>query len=310
MRILTLAVVLGAFHSPAAAPACVQDPGRSGYAMAYDAGRQRAVIFGGESPDGTLTSDLLAWDGAGWACLTSGGPAPRSDASLAYDARRKVLVLYGGRAGRTSFRDTWELSGSTWTLRDTAGPTPEPHGVAAFDSTSGVVLLFAGLGDDTPARRTWSWNGAAWTPAGEEPRGQFPNAMLDGAAGARVRLMTAVRIGSDRYNPVLFERTSGGWREFSAGGDLPVFSPQAPGATMPNGAVLYAGFEADQRVGTWTLEGARWTRYAGASPSRRKGAQMTYDALRKVAVLHAGDDGNRVLSDTWEWDGRAWKQIR
>jgi hypothetical protein len=309
MRILTLVVALGVFYHPNPAPACVQDPGRSGYAMTYDAGRQRVVIFGGEAPDG-LTGDLLAWDGARWTCVTSDGPAPRSDASLAYDARRNVLVLYGGRAGRIPFRDTWELSGSTWTLRDTAGPTPEPHGVAAFDSTSGVVVLFAGLGDDTPARRTWNWNGTAWTAAGDEPRAQFPNAMLDGAAGARVRLMTARRIGSDRYNPVVFERLDGAWREISAGGELPVFSPQAPSAAMPNGAVLYAGFEADQRVGTWTLDGARWTRHAGTSPTRRKGAQMTYDALRKVAVLHAGDDGNRVLSDTWEWDGRAWKQIR
>jgi hypothetical protein len=302
---MTLALVIPA---SAARAACAEGPGRSGYAMTYDGNRAQVVIFGGEAAGGSLTADLLAWDGTRWTCLSSGGPSPRSDAVLAFDGSRKVLVLYGGRAGRQSFRDTWEFAAGQWVRRDTAGPTPEPHGVAAFDHAAGGVLLFSGLGDDTPARGTWLWNGKAWSSRANEPRAEFPDAALDATPGNSARLITARRLGPDRYNPLLYA-WSGAWTPLAATGDVPVFSPQAPAAATPKGVLLYAGFEADRSVNTWTFDGSAWTRHGGASPTRRKGAQMALDRARGVVVLFAGDDGDRILTDTWEWDGRAWRRI-
>jgi hypothetical protein len=241
-------------------------------------------------------------------CISSTGPSPRTDAGLVFDAMRNVLVLYGGRAGGQAFRDTWEFRGTHWVRRDSLGPTPEPHGVAAFDPAEGGVLLFAGLGDDTPARRTWLWNGTTWTARADEPSGQFPNAAFDGSVAVPPRLMTTRRLGPGKHNPVVYVWRNA-WNPLVVDGDLPVFSPQAPAAATHDGAVLYAGFEADRSVSTWTLRGSRWAKHAGPSPGRRKGARMAYDAARDIVVLHAGDDGDRVLDDTWEWDGRAWRRV-
>jgi len=302
---MTLAVVIPRSEVRAA---CAEGAGRSGYAMTYDGNLGQVVVFGGEAAGGSLTADLMAWDGARWTCVASGGPSPRSDAVLAFDGARKVLVLYGGRAGRESFRDTWEFAGGQWARRDTAGPTPEPHGVAAFDRAAGGVLMFSGLGDDTPARGTWLWNGKAWSSKVHEPREEFPDAAVDGAPDIPARLITARRAGSDRFHPALYT-WSGAWTPVMANGDIPLFSPQAPLAATMRGLLLYAGFEADRSVSTWMLDGTTWTRHAGASPSRRKGAQMALDRARGVVVLHAGDDGDRILHDTWEWDGRTWRRI-
>jgi hypothetical protein len=218
-------------------------------------------------------------------------------------------VLYGGRRGRESFRDTWELGADNqWVLRDSAGPTPEPHGVAAFDMTAGGILMFNGLGDDTPSRRTWLWNGAAWSLKADAPTTEYPNAAFE--AGANARLITARRLGPGRYNPVVYA-WRGEWTALEAAGDAPVFSPQAPAASIPGGALLYAGFEADQSVGTWMLAGATWTKQPGASPPRRKGARMQLDVSRNVVVLHGGDDGSAALDDTWEWEAsRGWRRVR
>lgn len=285
---------------------CTADPGRTGYGMAWDGGRQRVVVFGGSSTGGTLTNDLLAWDGSSWSCVATGGPAARADAMLAWDVARKVLVLYGGRVGRSELRDTWEFSGSGWTLRNEQGPTPEPHGVMAYDASAGGILLWSGLGDDGPARATWKWDGAAWTRMATGPDQQFPNAMIGTGSP---RLMTARLAAGDVFRAAIHRWTGDGWSEVTVSGDTPEFSPQAPATEMPDGAVLYAGFESNQRVTTWSLHGSIWSRVTGDSPPRRKGAHLQYDPVRKVAVLHAGDDGSRVLSDTWEWDGRAWRRI-
>jgi len=35
---------------------------------------------------------------------------------------------------------------------------------------------------------------------------------------------------------------------------------------------------------------------------------MAYDSQRGVTVLFGGDNGSRILADTWEWDGTTWER--
>jgi hypothetical protein len=134
--------------------------------------------------------------------------------------------------------------------------------------------------------------------------------MLANASGQGAVLMTAKHTGADdAFNPLLYRWEKSGWVAMPAAGAIPVFSPQAPAAQTATGAVVYAGFEVNQSVSTWWMEGGEWKKFAGESPSRRKGAHMQYDPVRKVAVLHAGDDNQRILEDTWEWTGKAWRRI-
>jgi hypothetical protein len=45
-------------------------------------------------------------------------------------------------------------------------------------------------------------------------------------------------------------------------------------------------------------------------PSRRSAYSMAYDARRHRVVLYGGSDSAFTrLSDTWEWDGKNWRQI-
>jgi hypothetical protein len=222
-----------------------------------------------------------------------------------------VLVLYGGRRGRQGLRDTWELGASGWQQKHAAGPTPDPHGVLAYDAPSAGVLLFHSLGDDSPARATWRWDGTSWTKVADGPNEQFPDAMFAGVAAQPTMLVTARSTGApDAFNPLVYQRRANRWNPVATSGAIPVFSPQAPAARTPSGALLFAGFEPDRSVTTWILDGATWHRYEGASPPRRRNAQMVFDPTRSVVVLHAGYDGTRVLTDTWEWDGTRWRQVR
>lgn len=295
------------------AASCAASPALESYAMTFDAMRSQVVIFGGGAPGGTLSADTWGWDGQTWTCVAPAaatGPSPRSASMLAYDAARQVIVLYGGRVGRDGLRDTWELGATGWSRKSATGPTPDPHGVMAYDATTQAVLLYHSLGDDGPGRATWKWTGTEWTRVATEPAQQFPNAMFASNGSRPALLMTARSTGKpDAFDAPIYEWRKSQWKLLPTTGDVPIFSPQAPAARTIAGALLYAGFESGGAVTTYVLNGTVWRKHPGASPPRRRGAQMVFDARRGVAVLHGGDDGQRVLSDTWEWNGQEWRKV-
>jgi len=299
----------------ATSPPCTATAARSGYAMTWDPDRRQAVLFGGEAPGDRLSADTWGWNGTSWGCIAgtgASGPRPRSAAMLAYDARRHVLVLYGGRlGGRDGLRDTWELGPSGWSQRDTLGPTPDPHGVLGWDETTAGVLLYHSRGDDGPGRATWRWSGSAWSKVVDGPDEEFPDALFAGDATNPATLITARATGdNDSFEATLYQWLGNRWLPIPTAGAIPHFSPQAPAARTRSGAVLFAGFEPDRTVKSWVLEGSQWRKVDGVQPPRRKGAQMVFDPLRGVAILHAGDDGQQVLDDTWEWNGSEWRRVQ
>ena len=111
--------------------------------MVWDEARAEAVLFGGrrvlfgtESDRDTFLSDTWTLTATGWKLHSVAGPAPRSEAGIAYDAERRVTVLFGGYndvGGATNrLGDTWEWDGRRWELKAETGPS----------ARSGVALAF------------------------------------------------------------------------------------------------------------------------------------------------------------------------
>lgn len=74
---------------------------------AYDANRQRVVLFGGSSNSG-LVGDTWEWDGEQWTQLGDTGPLPRSGHALTCDSGRQRIVLFGGvLQNNVALADTW-----------------------------------------------------------------------------------------------------------------------------------------------------------------------------------------------------------
>jgi hypothetical protein len=83
--------------------------------------------------------------------------------------------------------------------------------------------------------------------------------------------------------------------------------------------VLFGGADAAQVCGdTWEWDGRQWHQVSTSGPGPRTFPAMAYDSWRKRVVLFGG---NRVLfgkgpqagdflGDTWEWDGKRWRQLR
>lgn len=130
-------------------------PARMGACSAYDAARQRFVLFGGANSSFAALTDTWEWDGATWAQRNVAVHPATSDAAMAYDPVRQRVVLFDVSG------ETWEWDGAAWLLRTPAnGPSARWGHCMAFDAVAAKVMLFGG---NMPSHNeTWTWDGTNW----------------------------------------------------------------------------------------------------------------------------------------------------
>ena len=107
-------------------PSTVPPPSWDLTFLAYDATRQRVVMF---SCDG-LDNDTWVWDGSNWTLESPNhAPAGRTAFSIAYDAVRQNVVVFGGASNTdsSSLDDTWTWDGADWTPQSPAMSPPPPR---------------------------------------------------------------------------------------------------------------------------------------------------------------------------------------
>jgi hypothetical protein len=155
--------------------------GRDSPEMAYDARRNRLVLYGGRTSENRqgwkVLTETWEWDGARWTMVDSVGLGPRVHTMLAYDAERGAVIAHGGiQRGHPMHRDTWRWDGTAWRATDIAiGPIGDHHN-GLVPTTSGVLLSVsvqdsAGgcLAQPRLARgrpHTYLLRGLQWAPAG------------------------------------------------------------------------------------------------------------------------------------------------
>jgi len=261
----------------------VSPPPREGATMAYDAVSRTVVLFGGTSEVcGVFSDDSCAklndtwtWEGISrtWTQrLSPVSPAPRSDASMAYDKVSGKVVLFGGKAANsTPFGDTWTWDGTTmaWTLQTPASSPPSRFQAVMAPQGKGLVL-FSGeraIGASGPSNDTWTWNSATSTWTEQTPSTPPP-----------FRAAAAMAYDAARQRAVLF---SGG------------------------------GVCCAELTDTWLWNATEksWTLATTTGPQARFAASIAYDAARQRVVLFGGQTPRSgTKNDTWSWNGTAWKQ--
>ena len=109
--------------------------------MAYDATRQRVVLFGGNS--GGDRNDTWEWDGIDWVQRDADNPpSPRVYSAMAYDRGRERLVVFGGDGVSGMLNDVWEMRQSDVARYNTFGAgCPGWAGVPYLATDGGVPSL-------------------------------------------------------------------------------------------------------------------------------------------------------------------------
>jgi len=294
-------------------------------AAAWDAGRDRMVLFGGLTGTTTTTflDDTWEWNPSTrtWTPFTPAHkPTVRANATATYDARRGKVVLFGGQDGTLDYQELWEWDGTDWTgpIVPAAGPSKRMRAGLAFDELRGVSVLFGGTPRSVPTpasipRDTWEWDGTRWldmTPTGAKPGTRYGTASFYDPVRERVTLFGGLDstgtkqetwVWQDRRFRLLAPATSAPGR----------FRASIAFDTARGKALLYGGESSGVYHGyqeTWEWDGATWSGpTAAAAPPRRIQAAMTYDPVRAKMLLFGGDDISVFYDDAWTFTpGGGW----
>ncbi len=234
--------------------------------VAYDAARQRVVLYGGEHgafPDVTVMSDTWEWDGTTWTQRATTGPSARVHKSMAYDRTRQRVVLYGGfNEQEGEIRDVWEWDGASWSRK---ASNDEVVAVAAgYDEKAATIYLYS-VAPSTQTVLTDTWNGTSLTRLDFTGPGCVPpHPQLVGLGPTRGGLLFyAGACGSAPTSPETWRWDGNAWTRVS--GTQPPFRINAAMAyDRDRDRVVLFGGETTQGApdlgDTWEFDGTTWTR--------------------------------------------------
>jgi hypothetical protein len=284
---------------------------RAQHAIAFDAARQRVVLFGGRGRGGAPQGDTWTWDGKNWTQLADTGPDARSGHALAFDVNRKRAVLFGGTAGSGLRADTWEWDGEGWTQIADTGPDARSGHALAFDTNRQRALLFGGEAGSGLRSDTWEWDGTYWSQVADTG----PDARSGHALAFDVNRQRAVLFGGTTGSGLqadTWEWDGANWTQEADTGPGP---SRAPAMAFVGAATLLFGGVTDSpgpveglsRM-SWEWDGTQWTLRQDMGPAPRWDHALAFDSARGRAVLFGGfsalpadpDVADSVLADTWE----------
>ncbi len=265
---------------------------------------------------------LQSFPGFSWQNLSlSRSPAPRQDASLAFDPQLGGVVLFGGIGTNGKFlSDTWLFNGKWAELNESSAPSPRAGAVLAYDPALNELLLFGGKNAVGPFGDTWVM--------GASDLWQNITQNLSTAPSARVfAMMTYDAVDQEL---VLFggrtpNSVDGDTWTFSSVGWAPVSAATAPAARYGAGfaydaadhyALLFGGYALKSQQtyafnDTWVFSGGTWRNLSLAeAPSPRGEMGLGFDSSQSALILFGGANAaGTSFGDTWAFTGGTWSNI-
>ena len=289
-------------------------------AMAYDAARQRVVLFGGLTSAGHR-NDTWEYDGSTWTQVTPATmPGARDSHAIAYDSARQKMILFGGYHGGP-LNDTWEYNGSWNQVTPATTPPARWHHVLTFDERRGVIVMFGGYANGSRLNDTWEFDGADWrqvTPLTSPPVRENHSMTYDSARGVVV-MFGGLNSGGSLNDTWEYDGIT--WTQVTPTqppairGEMALVYDRQNNRSLFFGGGYWSGGNLITYQQTWIYTAPpptkNWSLQDTAdSPLGRYLHGMAYDDQRGVMVLFGGDHGGADrLNDTWEFDGVNWQQM-
>jgi hypothetical protein len=286
------------------------------FEVAYDAARQRVVLFRG--------TDGSTWehDGTSWVQeAPTTVPATSAGFTLTYDAARAQTVLSGGFTASGSW-DTWVWNGTDWASTTVGQGGPIFGACATFHAGLGTVVLYGGVQGGAASNALWAWDGTQWllgTNGARRPGNRVGAQLVYDAARDELLLRGGQTtfgtiFGTDELAAVtdMWAFDGSGWSFRSASDPTPRI--RAAAAEDPERGVIavFGGELPTARgtlvAGTWEWDGAGW-RFASDFGPVREDHAMAFDARAHRVLLFGGVTFGTEHADTWSWDGTSWSLV-
>jgi len=144
----------------------VMPPVVNDHVLAYDSGRERVVLYGGDATGWDYEDTTWEFDGSNWNTMTvTTRPQVRYGTGLAYDSQQEVAVLFGGSdQSDTVFSQLWEYDGLDWNQRfPTFSPVNRTHQAMTANPDTGQVYIFGGNNLGSYFSDLWRYDNGAWS---------------------------------------------------------------------------------------------------------------------------------------------------
>jgi N-acetylneuraminic acid mutarotase len=127
----------------------------------WDPGRERFLLFGGQTDTTPFLDDLWALTVDGWQQIEGQrGPSPRHFYAMVFDDLGAKLVLFGGNSESGPLDDLWYLNALNDTWRqpspENAGPSARYGHDAVWVDSERAMVLFGGTDGSNEANDLWS----------------------------------------------------------------------------------------------------------------------------------------------------------
>jgi hypothetical protein len=248
-------------------------------------------------------------------------PEGRVSGHLIYSYKLKSLLLIDGYQIHLDSprNDVWKWDGKSWTIIPAAGPTSKSLSAAARHSGTDNAYVFGGVGTknyQSLKGDIWSFDGTRWTVIDADyigTRDHHEMVYADHIDGFVVYGGQNERRQNDTVTWILRGLK---FKAMHIDGPGPLVHFAMAYDVSRKKVVLYGGFSkrnmSDQ---LWEFDGTEWKRINANAPGPRAWHAMAYDRDRKTVVLHGGvtfmggANEREYATDTWAWDGRAWKKV-
>ncbi|MEZ5963893.1 MAG: kelch repeat-containing protein [Planctomycetota bacterium] len=292
--------------------------------LAYDAQRERMVLFGGVTGRGTtyapaIQNETWEWSNGVWTARRDVTAQPTlfdGARGTVWDTRDQVVRMVGSPAAGWGL-DVWTWKGVGWQRASVSWSPPfRQHFATAYDETRQRLVMWGGT-DSTGFALVdvWEFDGTIWTvAAAPNPVGRDEAAMAyDGVRGKVVMFGGRAANGGQALAD-MWEWDGAVWTQIVPAG-LP---PARNGHSMTwdpvrRRVVLFGGSTSTPGTtfgDTWEWNGSAWAQVttAAAPPARTEHA-ATYHSGRNRVVVACGETATGLLKDTWEYDGLAWVEV-
>ena len=293
---------------------------RNAHSMAYDASRHRIVLLGGAGIS-QVCGDTWEWANDKWVRVSTGGPTPRTFASMAYNKAHKQVILFSGnqvlfgdnRSEDTFLNDMWGWNGEQWNEITKPGPSQRAEACMAFDSQRNRVVLFGGynriqteinlLGD------TWEWNGEIWQKMSESgPPPQNGCAMVYDECR---QVIVFWGQNAERTQGETWEWNGQNWNQVMTATTARRYNSAMTYDRRKQKTIRFGGWSGEKRTNdVWEYDGIKWRKIETSAPAARNHSAIVYDIRNNRAILFGGHDGENVFGDTWAFNDNRWNLIR
>jgi hypothetical protein len=299
---------------------------RDAFAFAYDATRNRIVVYGGYGRGETgvqadgYKPETWTFDGTRWTLVaTTTFVSSRVHARMVFDPVRNECVMFGGqRADGVLLNETWTWNGTDWTKKNPANsPEPRMYPKMVWDSQNNRVLLFGGHNPTGNVNYSdlWTWNGTNWTklesvttkPHDGGGTNYYYHDHDDMVWDSQNNRAILTNVALQRTH--VFNGTAWSF--------LPMPSNIHPAVgTQPR--MIYDPIRQEAIIGpggsqtqTWTFKNDVWTLRSPANhPSARYSYGFVWHSGQQRAIMFNGLNNAGGATNTWSWDGTNWQFVQ